>query len=644
MSSRFPTMNRHFLLFVLALATSGLAVAQPSTTGPMPEPVTDFAADARRTAYLARVNETLHYYADAVKPGDPATLGAGQIAAKLALHQDADLVSARIVELMSGPQSQDMFWMFPWTAISHLGRDQLTPEAKAAIRGQWKTYFPMRGDTENHWAMYYSSLYLMTELYPDDPADSWFNGKSSAENRAEAKAYLIHWMDLATTIGQGEFNPTHYIGEYAIPMLYLATWARDPEMRMRGHMKLDWLLADLAENTLNGVLRGPNARTDDTSVIQRWQALSSYFSWQCFGNTPPPSGYGGFGIYFAVAAANYTVPEVIHRIAVDRDHDYLQRDLKRSRRKWRYSDVLMAPVYKTNYMRHDYAVGSYQGGMADPIQTHVWDVTWAVPDPRGVHNTIFSAHPYVSGRVMQTYFTELPDHMIELLSSQGKPSYDVPDKILGSSPYERVYQNLDTVIALYDIPAGTKYPRINGFFSKDLAKVTQDDSGWIFAQGGNTYLAYRPLAGFHWEHLLGYKQLPSTSGYKWERVDKGDAGDKLLVSPHLKNGTIIQAASASEFKDFAAFQAAIKALPLQFDMDPVPTVKMKTLRGREISFTYGQAPRVDGKAVDYSKWKLFEGPHLNAEKDSRKLTITYGRLERVLDFNTLTITDRVKPQ
>jgi hypothetical protein len=490
--------------------------------------------------------------------------------------------------------------------------------------------------------MYYTSLYLMTELYPDDPADSWFNGKSSAENRAEAKAYLVHWMDLATTIGQGEFNPTHYIGEYAIPMLYLATWAHDPEMRIRGHMKLDWLLADLAENTLNGVLRGPNARTDDTSVIQRWQALSSYFSWQCFGNTPPPANYGGFGIFFAIAAANYEVPEVIHRLAVDRDTDYLQHDLKRSRRRWRYSDVLMAPVYKTNYMHRDYAVGSYQGGMTDPIQAHVWDVTWAVPDPRGVHNTIFSAHPYASGRVMQTYFTELPDHMLELLASQGKPSYDVPDKILGGSPYEKVFQDIDTVIALYDIPEGTRYPRVNGFFSKDLVNVTEDKSGWIFAQGGSAYIAYRPLAPYQWEHLLGYKQLPSTSGYKWERVDRGDKGDKLLVSPHLKNGTIVQAASAADFKDFAAFKAAIIALPLEFKLAPVPTVKMKTLRGREIVFAFDAVPRVDGKKVDYSKWKLFEGPHLNAEKGSRKLTITHGRLERVLDFNTLTITDRVK--
>ena len=635
-------MKRILSLFSLCGVLAGSMFPQPATTGPVPAPPTDFATDARRTAYLARADEVLQWYVDSVKPGEPATFNSGQIAAKLARREDAAAVSARVVELMSRPQSQDMFWMFPWTAISFLGRDQLTPEAKAAIRGQWRTYFPMRGDTENHWAMYYTSLYLMTELYPDDPAGSWFNGKSSAENRAEAKAYLLHWMDLATTIGQGEFNPTHYIGEYAIPMLYLATWARDPEMKIRGHMKLDWLLADLAANTLNGVLRGPNARTDDTSVLQRWLALSSYFSWQCFGNTPPPPGYGGFGVWFAVAAANYEVPEVIFRLANDRSEDFLQRDLKRSRRRWRYSDVLMAPVYKTSYMRRDYAVGSTQGGMTDPIQAHVWDVTWAVPDPRGVHNTMFSVHPYASARAMQMYFTELPDHMLELLASQGKPSYDVPDKILGCSPHERVFQDLDTVIALYDIPADDRYPRVNGFFSKDLVNVTTDTSGWIFARGGNTYLAYRPLAPFHWENLLGYKQLPSTSGYKWERVDRGDQGDRLLVSPHAKNGTIVQAASASEFPDFAAFQAAIRALPLEFTLAPVPAVRMRTLRGRDIIFAYDQAPVVDGRKVDYDRWQLFEGPHLNAARGSRKLTITHGRLERVLDFNTLTITDRVR--
>ena len=633
-------MHRLSLLLALAVLGATVATAQPSFTGPVPVPPVDARPDVLHRQYLARVDETLDWYQQAITPDKPLTRE--QILVKLVRHQGDAQVSQRVLELLAEPQSGDMFWMFPWAAVAFAGRDQLSPEARAAIRDAWRTYFPMRGDTENHWAMYYTSLYLMSELYPNEPGSSWFTGKSSAENLAESREYLIHWLDLATTIGQGEFNPTHYIGEYAIPMLYLATWAQDPAMRQRGRMKLDWLFADLAANTLNGMLRGPNARTDDTSVIERWNALASYFSWQMFGNTPPPSGYGGWGIYFAIAAKNYELPEVIRRIAVDRGSDYVQRDLKRSRRRWRYSDVEMAPIYKTNYLRRDYAVGSYQGGLADPIQTHVWDVTWAVPDPRGVHNTIFSAHPLSSAQVMQTYFTELPDAMIDGLSSQGKPSYDVPDKILGCSPYEQVFQDLDTVIALYAIPEGVRFPHINGYFSKDLVNVTEDKSGWIFAQGGNTYLAYRPLAGYAWQHLLGYRQLPSQGGgYRWERVDRGDKGDKLLYSPHRHNGTIVQAASAREFASFEAFRAAINALPLAFSLEPVPTVTLTTLRGKKVAFTYGQAPVVDGQPIDYAKWKLFEGPHLNAEKGSSILTITHGKLQRTLDFNTLTITDQV---
>jgi hypothetical protein len=161
-----------------------------------------------------------------------------------------------------------------------------------------------------------------------------------------------------------------------------------------------------------------------------------------------------------------------------------------------------------------------------------------------------------------------------------------------------------------------------------------DPSGWIFAQGGNAYLAYRPLADYELKPIARIK-----SSWTGERAD---TGDKILTSPHLKNGTIVQAASAAEFKDFAAFQAAIRALPLEFQLAPVPTVKFTTLRGKQVVCTYGAAPVVNGQPVDYTKWKLFEGPYLNAEKGSRKLTLTHGRLERVLDFNTLTITDRVR--
>jgi len=279
-------------------------------------------------------------------------------------------------------------------------------------------------------------------------------------------------------------------------------------------------------------------------------------------------------------------------------------------------------------------VGSYQGGISDPIQTHVWDVTWAEADPRGVHNTMFSLHPHSSGRVQQMFFTTYPEPMPEGVTYEGKPSYDQADKLLGCSPYEQVFQDLDTVIALYDIKAGEDFPQINGFFSKDLRDKVEHPSGWIFARGGNAYLAYRPLAPYHW---IDHRHYPS--GWKRETVL---SGGKTLVSPHLKNGTIVQAAAADEFESYEAFQAAVAALPLKYSMEPMPTVRHTTLRGKVVEFTYGQTPRVDGKFIDYGAWKLFEGPHLNAEVGGRRLVITHGELERVLDFNTNTIIDRVR--
>ena len=623
----------------LILAVPAVVQAQPAFTAPPPSTAVVLDASVRREQYFNRINEAITWRNSLVKADQPATMDMAAIASKLVRHEDIDACSARVIELMKEPGTGP-FWMFPVVCVAYTGRDLLSPEAQAAIRRAWRTTMQLRGDTENHWAMYYTSLYLMADLYPDEPASTWYTGKSSAENLAEAREYLIHWMDLMTTVGQGEFNPTGYITEYAIPMLYLSTWARDPAMRQRGHMTLDWLFADLAANTLNGVLRGPNARTTETPVMERWNDHASFYSWLLFGNTPSPASYGGFGLYFAVAAKNYQVPEVIYRIAVDREGDYVQRDLKRSRRRWRYSDLLLAPIYKTSYMRRDYAVGSFQGGRADPIQTHVWDVTWAVPDPRGKHPTLFSNHPYSSPDDMQGSFTAYPEAMIPNLASEGKPSYDEPDKILGASPYEQVFQDRDTVVALYNIPPGIRHQQVNGFFSKDLVDFAEDKSGWIFARGGRAYLAYRPLAPYALTPFRGYHQLPSTAGYKWERTVTGDT---LLQSLHVKNGTIVQAASEDEFKDFAAFKAAIIALPLTFSLEPVPTVKLKTLRGREVVVTYGPAPVVDGSPLDYSKWKLFDGPYLHAEKGSRQLTITHGRLQRVLDFNTLTITDRVLP-
>ena len=118
-------------LFSLALLTAGSALAQPSFEAPPPSRAVVQRADARRAAYLDRVNEVLDWYHANIKPG-PA-LSREAILIKLLRHEDADLCSRSVIEMMKDPGTGP-FWMFPMVALSYLGQDQLSPAAQASIR------------------------------------------------------------------------------------------------------------------------------------------------------------------------------------------------------------------------------------------------------------------------------------------------------------------------------------------------------------------------------------------------------------------------------------------------------------------------------------------------------------------------------
>jgi hypothetical protein len=54
-------------------------------------------------------------------------------------------------------------------------------------------------------------------------------------------------------------------------------------------------------------------------------------------------------------------------------------------------------------------------------------------------------------------------------------------------------------------------------------------------------------------------------------------------------------------------------------------------------FVFPDRRMLNGKAVDLSTYKLFEGPFLNADVGSEKLLITYKNQKRLLDFRTLKV-------
>ena len=151
--------------------------------------------------YRARVDSLITMIAERSAPD----LSRGHYAEIMAnLHRGTNLewAVARLDTLMAAPRG-DMFWMFPFMATMQAGRDVLPEATQAKMRDLWRTYEPYRGDTENHWALYYATLYLAAQMYPDEPGEMWFTGKSSQENFDEAEEWLHHWMDLTTTARAG---------------------------------------------------------------------------------------------------------------------------------------------------------------------------------------------------------------------------------------------------------------------------------------------------------------------------------------------------------------------------------------------------------------------------------------------------------
>ncbi|WP_309025548.1 hypothetical protein [Pelagicoccus sp. SDUM812002] len=605
--------------------------------GQQPDP---FLSDAE---LAIQFRERCEYVIDqVVKNTDPTnTARGGMFTVAANLHRGANLEWARahIREANETPTGA-MFWMHPMVLMMETGRGVLNDDDWAFIKELWRTYFPYRGDTENHWIMYYASIYLAAEMFPDAGPDQWYNGKSSAENMAEAKEYISDWIHITTSYGQGEYDSPNYIEEYTRPMALLAGWAQDPVVRQQGKMMMDYILLDYVVENIDGLYGGAHSRLYPRYLLQPSLTAGAAHGWLFFnqGEYRPNAGNT------LIALSGYTPPPILYRIAHGRgDEAYVQRELKRTRWRLRHAgpDAFeidgksTTPVYKYSYVHPDYILGSSQGGLLQPIQQQTWSLIWREDDSSGKTNTMFGLQPYSSPLEGTMYFPSDWDTVTDLIA-RSKVDYDSPDKLEGGSPYEHVFQEESTLIALYDIPEGTRFPLISTLFSRDLKDRVEDQSGWIFGHGGPVYVAYRPFAPGEWKEVDWTGLLKSGAGAWFStNFEELARGSQCFVSESLKNGYIVQVAPISEFESFDAFKKAIRELPLQYELSPTPSVRFTNLAGKELVATYGGQLSVDGKAVDHSKWKLFDGPFSRAERESETLEIHYGQERYKLDFKSL---------
>ena len=432
----------------------------------------------------------------------------------------------------------------------------------------------------------------------------------------------------------------------------LAGWADEPAFRDRAKRMLDYLLFDYVVETLDGLYGGAHSRVYPRHIMAPARTAAAALGWMLFGlgdyepserqvtrhqlrEELPERGAK------LIALSGYTPPPILERIARARATPYVALERKRTRWRMRHAgpdsfvigDRRTVPVTKTSYVDPDFILGSSQGGLLQPIQQQTWGLIWRTENAIARCPSFFGCQPYVSAIEGSMYFPVDPDVVTDLIT-RSKSDYDSPDKLPGGSPYEQVVQSGTALIALQDIPADALFRHITLFFSRDLTHVTEDDSGWIFAQGGPVYIAVRPFVAGEWRpndwtgFLAGGAGGILVSG----DFDEWGVGHRCWVSEANRNGYVVQVAPQRDFPSYSEFMDAVRARPLEFSLDPTPTGTFVALDGTRIEARYGAQPIINQAPVDPSLWPLFNSPFGHSEVSSRQLTLRHGHETLLLDF------------
>ncbi|MBN1542140.1 hypothetical protein JW992_08315 [candidate division KSB1 bacterium] len=466
-----------------------------------------------------------------------------------------------------------------------------------------------RGDTENHLTLYYTALYLAAQAFPNLPGHEWYTGKSSEENRWEAEGWFENWIELTTTIGQGEFDSPTYMAVFLSGLIGLHQFCEDPVLKEKIHGMLLWLIADYSVEHLQGVYAGAHSREyPDRLLIKRHPASEmNYWAWLFFAQTEEPLFNS---IFLPAALSDFVPPDILHRIGTERDKPYTHNETKRVRHILRLGKERNPRVYKTTYMCKDFALGSMMGGaVLQPIQQHTWDVSFVGSSPYG---TLFTVHPFVGEEDMGMFFPEemkfATDQVIK-----AHTYYADPGKWASSSPYEKTFQHRNSIIVLYDLPPGVRYPHIDGFFPRDLEARHEDESGWIFCRSDQTFIAFYPLKPYRW--------IKEEHGWR-------------MRSESLQNGCVVQVEQAGSFPSFDAFKETLRHTTLVHDtFDETGLISYSTPAGDVMTFAFDGDRLLNGQPIDFSEHGFFKGPFLNGEPGSRRLEIRHNDDCLILDFN-----------
>lgn len=480
--------------------------------------------------------------------------------------------------------------------------DRVPDDLRAQLVEHWQQFDIWTGGTENHMTQERYNAYLLYERVPE---------LTDEQTLARLREWIREQTQLLFVYGQGEYQSSTYAVYTIAGLLALEQWAVDEDVVAMASAALDWFALTHGHAYYHTVFSGPESRGfsdapgtgDSTATLWSWFGTGDWrlenagFSHDQVRQNLPP------------ALATWRPNRIIYNIATN------NVELPYS---WRSSK----PEYYHEY--HNYA--QEVGYMSE-------NFTMA---------TLY--HPYNRFQRTGTIFGQTLPFKLTVRDGNAAATFGVGHEYMpyhavqGRDPYGQYHQHEGAMIYVAHV-ADEEQQGVNeddalrivhrSVFAapRSLGEPTERD-GWLFYEGSGSYVAAHAVNG-------NMEYVGEIEGRRGAEVHAH------YVSNGRTTGWIVEAAEASDYANFQAFQDAVlntTAVSGAEDLGEDLGFEYVSVRGDSLSITWNpdnSRPQAttNGEDYVYENWPIFESPYLSIPVESGVLRANDGEWSMTIDYS-----------
>lgn len=444
--------------------------------------------------------------------------------------------------------------------------------------------------TENHLLVHYATALLTAENYPQ----STVSGDTASNTHKKYKEYLKNWYNKRIKRGLGEYNSAHYyfIDTYALEALY--TYTTDEEIRQICYDMLNYIYADGLDNNIKDNFGGAALRTYAyKNMTTRFAGFKRMFN---LGDHIIDEKYDYANLQISQSViSTYRPIELLYKQALDTQRRYENVETSETYHLPHDTDW-DSLVTRYTYVTPDYVLGSKIGYIKPTAGYTVSDLNGHQEMPWSVQFGSKSSRLILGGLQSRNETSS----RLYWMSSSGQNTY-------------KLMQNKGMLVGIYELTDESKF--VHYRIPKNEFETVDEQSGWIFINDGDVYLAFKPVA----------------NAYEWSN-DETVSGQIKLSESEIKvtdkrSGFVLQVVDKTEYSGtYEQFKTDIMNntnIDFVFS-DTDCRLSFKGLNGSVgVDYSNGISYK-DGAVYTPDIAKLHSSPYLNSVIDSGTVTLKYG--------------------